>query len=139
NNDTVVGTQALRHLIDRMEEDPDIGICGSKLIYYHDQDTLQALGGGFFNKWFGTVTTIGGQESIDMTFSRDEIESRLDYIVGASMMVSEILVNKIGLLNEEYFLYYEEIDWAMRSKEEFNLGFAPQSVVYHKEGASTGG
>ena len=54
------------------------------------------------------------------------------------MLVTSDFIKKIGLMTEDYFLYYEEIDWAMRGKNSFKLGFAPQSIVYHKEGASTG-
>ena len=139
NNDTTVEPDALDHLINSMEADPEIGICGSKLVFYHQRDRLQALGGGYFNKWFGTVHTIGSQKPIDTTLDTNKIEARLDYIIGASMMVSRQFIEEVGLMNEEYFLYYEEIDWAMRAQEKFKLGLASQSIVYHKEGASTGG
>jgi len=42
-------------------------------------------------------------------------------------------------MNEDYFLYYEELDWAMRAKGKFLQGYAPESVVFHKQGASMGG
>src|SRR5699024_1368336 len=139
NNDTVVKADTLSHLVRRIERGTNIGICGSKLIYYHDRDKLQALGGGYFNKWLGTITTLGSQKSADISINLEEVETSLDYIIGASMLVTKEFLNEVGLLNEEYFLYYEEIDWAMRSGDQFQLGFAPKSIVYHKEGASTGG
>src|SRR5699024_601070 len=138
NNDTVVDREALSTLVEYMNGRPNIGICGSKLIYYHKQDTLQALGGGYFNKWLGTVTTLGNRQPIDRNFDKEEVEDSLDYIIGASMMVSKNFLEVVGLLNEDYFLYFEELDWAMRAKQKFSLGFCPQSIVYHKEGASTG-
>ena len=139
NNDTTVEPDALDHLVNRMEADPEIGICGSKLIYYHQRDRVQALGGGCFNKWLGTVHTIGDQQPVDSSFKLEKVEAKLDYIIGASMMVSRRFLKEVGEMNEAYFLYYEEIDWAMRAEGKFKLGFAPKSVVYHKEGASTGG
>ncbi|WP_372633799.1 glycosyltransferase family 2 protein [Fodinibius sp.] len=139
NNDTVVDRQALSHLVERIEEDAAIGICGSRLIYYHQRDTTQAWGGGRFNKWTGTIRSFGQNKPVDLMPDRRVIEKKMDYVVGASMLVSGRFIDRVGLLSEEYFLYYEEIDWAMRGEGQFSLGFAPGSIVYHKEGASTGG
>jgi GT2 family glycosyltransferase len=66
------------------------------------------------------------------------VEKKLDYVLGASMLVSSKFLSVIGLMNETYFLYYEEIDWATRAIGKFTLAYAPMSVVYHKEGASIG-
>ncbi|SMO50938.1 glycosyltransferase family 2 protein [Fodinibius sediminis] len=139
NNDTVVDPRALARLVDHMEENPDIGICGSRLIFYSQRDTTQAWGGGRFNKWLGTIRNIGQNKPADSLPSARVIEQEMDYVVGASMMVSRKFIDTVGLLREDYFLYYEEIDWAMRGSDSFSLGFAPGSIVYHKEGASTGG
>jgi GT2 family glycosyltransferase len=55
------------------------------------------------------------------------------------MFVTHDFISKIGLLCEDYFLFFEEIDWTIRGKNKnFKIGFAPNSVVYHKEGTSTG-
>jgi GT2 family glycosyltransferase len=42
------------------------------------------------------------------------------------------------MMQEDYFLYFEELDWATRGSGRFRLGYAPKSIVYHKEGASIG-
>lgn len=139
NNDAVVDEYALTALVDRMEEHEGMGICGSKLVYYDQRDIIQALGGGSYNKWLGITRNIAQNKPADIKVDRNQVEERLEYIVGASMLVSNKFINEAGLLCEEYFLYYEELDWAMRAGEKFSLGFAPQSVVYHKEGSSTGG
>jgi hypothetical protein len=54
------------------------------------------------------------------------------------MLVSKQFLQQIGLMEEDYFLYFEEIDWAMRAKDQFSLCYAPDSIVYHKEGGSIG-
>lgn len=54
------------------------------------------------------------------------------------MLVSRQFVEQIGLMSEDYFLYFEEVDWAVRAKGRFSLGYAPKSIVYHKVGASIG-
>ncbi|MGK7371041.1 MAG: hypothetical protein ACNS64_12575, partial [Candidatus Halalkalibacterium sp. M3_1C_030] len=139
NNDTVVDKNALGSLVKKMKIDGSIGICGSRLVYYHDRETIQALGGGRYNKWLGTTKHIGANEPASTDFAEEEIERRLDYIVGASMLVSKPFLEEVGLLSEDYFLYYEELDWAIRGKETFRLGYADNSLVFHKEGASIKG
>jgi len=47
-------------------------------------------------------------------------------------------VREVGLLSEEYFLYFEELDWAVRARGRYALGYAPAAVVYHREGGSIG-
>jgi len=62
----------------------------------------------------------------------------MDYVNGAAMLASRAFLEKIGLMEESYFLYFEELDWAMRAKGRFKLGYARESVIYHKEGSSIG-
>lgn len=125
NNDTIVHKDALKNLVQYSRKHINVGICGSKLMHYYAPDIVQALGGRY-NKIFGTVKHI--------IYSKDL--KKMDYVVGASMLISKKFIKKVGLLNESYFLYYEELDWAIRSKYEFQLGCALDSIVYHKEGAS---
>ncbi|MDF0541258.1 glycosyltransferase family 2 protein [Sphingobium sp. H39-3-25] len=137
NNDTVVAPDSLTHLLDRSAEDDAIGICGSTLIYYDDRDVVQAIGGAF-NKRTGRARQIGSHASVDALPARDALEQDMDYVAGASMLVTRRFLEKVGLLNERYFLYYEEIDWSTRGQPVFKLGWAPKSHVFHKEGAAIG-
>jgi len=59
-------------------------------------------------------------------------------VVGASMLVSTPFLQSVGLMCEDYFLYFEEIDWAFRARGKFTLAYADASVVWHKEGGSIG-
>ena len=59
NNDTVVEPGALGRLVARAQSDPNIGMCGSTLIYYHNRDVVQAYGGGTYNKWLGLTKRLG--------------------------------------------------------------------------------
>ena len=62
----------------------------------------------------------------------------MNYVEGASMLVSRGFLKQIGLMCEDYFLYFEEVDWALRARGHFCLGYAPDSVIYHKVGKSIG-
>jgi len=138
NNDTVVEPDALARLMDRMGEDRSIGICGSTVLHYHERDRIQALGGGHYCRWIGLPWHHGRFTRWTGTVDRRRAESWLNYIEGASMLVSRRFLEQVGLMNEEYFLYFEELDWAVRAKGRFRLGYAPYSIVYHKVGASIG-
>lgn len=138
NNDTVVDPNALLSLVQRMQQRPDAGMCGSTLLYYDHPRIVQALGGSIYNQWTARGGHIGlGQNSDDLP-NCDTVERQMKYVVGASMIVSRVFLEQIGLMSEAYFLYSEEIDWATRARGRFSLAYAPLSIVYHKEGGSIG-
>ena len=128
NNDTIIAKNSLDELVNTMEEDHSIGICGSRLMYYDTPFQIQALGGKY-NKFLGTSSHIVEQKDLNT----------IDYVVGASMLVSKHFIETIGVMGQDYFLYYEDLDWSIRGKKLFKLACSLNSIVYHKEGASTGG
>ena len=139
NNDTVVEPDALEKLVRRCEGDKEIGICGSLLKFYDDRSAIQAVGGCRFNEVTGIASQTLGRYLPDSTvLDRTEYEAQMDYVCRASMLVSRAFLEEVGLMEERYFLYYEEIDWAVRAKGKFRLGIAIDSIVYHKEGSSIG-
>ena len=127
NNDTVVDSNSLSTLVKYMAENPDIGICGSRLMYEWDRSKLQGYG-GIYHYWTGESRYCKRKEDI----------RNIDFVIGASVFVSRAFLEEIGLMSEDYFLYYEEIDWATRAKGKFKLSCCVGSIVYHKEGASIG-
>ena len=139
NNDTTVVPDALARVVARAESDPTIGLCGSTLIYHHNQQMVQAFGGSTYNRFSGKSRHIAAFASLS-TVPTDptETEKAMSYVVGAAMLVRRAYLEEIGLMQEDYFLYYEEIDWCTRGKKKFRLGYAPDSHVFHKEGASIG-
>lgn len=140
NNDCIATPDSLSAMIDRMKSDVAIGICGSTLIYEHDRKTIQALGGATYNKYLGASRSIGAfKELQNVDISEDEVEARMSYVIGASMLVSNALIKKIGMMDERYFLYSEEHDWAYRSLlAGYKLAHARNSIIYHRHGASIG-
>jgi GT2 family glycosyltransferase len=137
NNDTEVEPDALSALRRRMTENQLIGICGSTLVYYDNRALVQALGGRF-NRWLVRPEQLAALSSRDKLPPREEIERQLAYVIGASMLVTRAFVESVGPMSDDYFLYYEEIDWAIRGQPDFQLAWAPDSIVYHKEGRSIG-
>lgn len=139
NNDTVVTPGALAQAVARMAQRPDIGLCGSTLVYEHDRQTVQALGGSAYSRWTGRTRHLGARGQLaDVPADPTATEAVMACVVGAAMLVRREWLETVGLLCEDYFLYFEEIDWATRAAGRFRLGWAPGSIVYHKEGASIG-
>lgn len=138
NNDTVVRPDALSCLVRRMNERSDAGICGSTLVYYDNPTKVQAWGGCDYNRWFARGGNLGNFTDAATLPDADAVERQLGYVVGASMLVRKAFLEQIGFMNEQYFLTFEEIDWATRAKGRFTLAYAPGSVVYHREGGATG-
>lgn len=138
NNDTLVFELSLQALVERMQRDPAIGMCGSTLVYFQPENIIQGFGGRF-SPLLGRGGPIGVGRAIDDIPPFAEVEARMDYVIGASMLVSRQFVERVGPMDERYFLYFEELDWAYRARRAgFRLAWAPDSVVIHKEGAAIG-
>lgn len=139
NNDTLVEADALTQLVAKMQRDPGLGLCGSTLLYEAQRDRVQALGGARYNRWLGSVRHLGQHQPRAQPIDEGAVEAQLDYLIGASLLASRAFLEQVGLLQDDYFLYFEELDWAARARGRFRLGYAAKSVVYHKEGSSIGG
>ena len=138
NNDTVMKTNALTEMVKRMRAGPNNGICGSTLLYYDAPDTVQELGGCIYYKWLGIARRIGRFQSAEKPVDATQVEKRMNYVSGTSSLVSKSFLQEIGLMSEDYFLFYEEIDWATRANGRYAMLFAPESKIYHKKGMATG-
>lgn len=138
NTDTIVDPQALRHLVARAQDDARIGIVGSTLIHYWEPDSIQATGGGSFDADTTSTKHLGaGLPLAGAPLDRGAIEAKTAYVIGASMLVSAAFLREVGLMCEDYFLYFEELDWAIRGSGKFALAYSPASLVYHKVGGSS--
>ena len=138
NNDVVVSPDSLQHLHAYHLEHPEAGIIGSKLMFYHQPKRIQAIGGKY-NKYFATTRHVGEFELDQGQYDHGGIVQQIDYPVGAALFVSKAFMESVGLLSEDYFLYFEEIDWVSRGRHlGWQLGYCWQSVVFHKEGGATG-
>lgn len=137
NTDTAVPPDALAALLQRAQSDPALGMVGSTLVYYGEPGKVQALGGAIHPRTMQPYHLGGGVGVGERAADAAAVERQMRYVVGASMLVTRAFVQAIGPMAEDYFLYYEEIDWAQRARGRFGLGFAPDSVVYHKGGATS--
>ncbi|MDX3911250.1 MAG: glycosyltransferase family 2 protein [Sphingobium sp.] len=140
NNDTFVDWHALRALVGQVAKDTSIGICGAKVLYSQDEGQVQTLGGGRFLPYRARCEQIGEGLPANAPVDARSIEAQLSYVNGAAAFVRRELIEQVGYMDEGYFLYWEELDWATRALKsgKFRLGFCPNAIVYHQVGASTG-
>lgn len=140
NSDTFVEPDALEHLLERANCDDRTDCVGSTLCSMEPAGMVQCLAGGSFNRLLGSTSYLGyGMLRDDVhTSMRAIIEKNLDYIVPASLFVTRGCLEKVGLFAEDYFLYYEDVDWAVRAlAARFKPAWAPSSVVHHREGGAS--
>lgn len=132
NNDTIVSSQFLKILIDFMEEDNHIGICGPCILEYDEKDIVQSAGGNI-NFLSGNVNPLYNGKKIDDLPK----EIMCDYVGGACLIVSKDVLNNIGLIPEDYFLFFEETDWCYQAKRSgYNIVCKTDAMIWHKGSAS---
>lgn len=137
NNDTVVASDALSVLIAHGIAYPDQGIIGSTLLYYYSPDIVQGVG-GWLDQCRAKAGHIGTGLMINQLPDLNDIERELAYVMGASMFVRRTTYDIIGGMSEDYFLYYEELDWARQLPSGITQGWSRNALVFHKEGGSIG-
>lgn len=137
NNDTIVRPNTLSELVRVATLDSEYAIIGSTLIYYDYDDLVQGVGARY-NLLTARVEQMGNKTKVSELEGPEQVEPKIDFVIGASMFVSRTHVKSAGFLDHQYFLYFEELDWAKRVAKGKKLGWAPASIVYHKEGASIG-
>lgn len=134
NNDTVVDREALKALVTEAESGDAVGMVGSKILY-HDAPGRIWFAGGEVNTRTGRTRHAGMNEvdSIRWNAPRD-----VDYASGCSMLVSRGIVEDIGLMDEIFFMYFEDLDWCARARNSgWRIRYQPKSQVWHKVSQSS--
>lgn len=112
----------------------NFSLMGCRTIYYEQPDQIQTQG-GHVSKWTATCSQDGYSLSPRSTPLPNS--SDLDFVTGANMVASRRFIEQSGLMVEDYFLYYEEVDWAFR-RGTLPLLIVPSAIVYHHGGTSIG-
>jgi GT2 family glycosyltransferase len=136
NNDTEVDPGFLEPLVAKCESNKNIGGVSPKIKFFYQPDTIQFCGQAPMNHY--TMRSYGyGYGAIDEgQFDRD---IPTHFVHGAAMMIPRSVIEKVGLMPEAYFLYYEELDWGTQIKHAgFELWYVHNSTILHKESISTG-
>lgn len=135
NPDTLPDQPALSALVARLQQGDCQAVGG---IQYFSDGTVQSQGGRW-RPWLARAVSIGHGRQLSAPIWPPTIEAAMNYITGASMLVSRTFRDQVGPMREDYFLYCEEVEWCLRARAKgLKLGFAPGAHVLHNQGASTG-
>lgn len=136
NPDTLPQPMALAALVRRAEASGK-AMVGSTILEAEDEARVRFRGGLRWQISLARPVAIGLGDRLSATCDLAAVEQLMDSPSGASMYVTRSCVEKIGLMDDAYFLFYEDIDWGVRAKM-LGLGYAHESVVGHKRGTTTG-
>jgi len=129
NPDTVPDCGALTPLVELAESDPRIGAVGSILLEMDHPERIQAWGGGQVLLNWGMIRLLTSSHQA----------KALSYISGASLLIRRAALERVGLLDEGFFMYAEDADYGLRlTKAGFKLAVAEGSRVLHRGGTSWG-
>ena len=147
NNDTIVDSNALTLL--GAFDDPSVGVAGSKIYFqagheYHknrytkkEQGKVFWYAGGYVD-WPNMYASHKGVDEVDQ--GQYEGVSDTPFVTGCSCMISRKAIETVGMLDEKYYLYLEDLDFCLRAiREKFRLVYYPSSVVWHANAGSSGG
>ncbi len=143
NPDTRIHPGAGRALIDFLEQHEQAGMAGSRL---EDEDGTPQISAFRFHNPISEFTGAFQLGLLDRVFQQRLVPMpladhpfRADWLAGASMMMKARLIDDIGLMDESYFLYFEEVDYCHAAgRHGWQIWYVPDSRVYHAVGAATG-
>lgn len=137
NNDTEVTAGLIGKLVSSMEANPRIGMISPKIHYFDQPEMLQYTGYTPMNYYTARNACIGQFEQDRGQY--DFLTGVTGYAHGAAMMISREAWKKTGGMAENYFLYYEELDWCERiRKAGYEIHVDLSALIYHKESVSVG-
>ena len=134
NNDTEVKPNFLSLLEAKMNSDDKLAATQPLILNFKNKDTIWNAGGSF-NTFFGlTKTRLKG-----MIFNPQlNIETSTQWITGCCILVKTSVVKQVGLLDNRFFAYFEDVDWSIRMTNlGYKLAVVPESIIYHHTSGST--
>jgi GT2 family glycosyltransferase len=136
NNDTYLKDFNISALIDRLNSSDEIGMVCPKIRFAWENNPIQFAGYTPLSRITLRNKAIGYNEQDKGQYNEDH---PTPYAHGAAMMAKREAIEKVGVMPECYFLYYEELDWSMMFRRAgFQIWYEPACTVFHKESRSTG-
>jgi GT2 family glycosyltransferase len=134
NNDTVVASDAVVELLKSAR--PGVGIVAPKILYRDAPEIIWSMGGRRNGITLEVADAARGKR--DLQEWPPEIDQ--DQVAGCAMLLSRAVIERVGLLDERFFLYYEDADYCVRVKRAgFRILVCPRAIVWHKVAVSSGG
>ncbi len=150
NNDVVVDPDFLKHLLDFSQKNPQVGAVSPKIYFapgyefHQDRYSKNEIGRVIWSvgSTIDWNNIIGGNYGIDEVDNGqfDRPRTDLPAVNGCCLLVPSAVFKKVGLISEDYFLYYEDIDFGEQIlRSGYKLGYQPLSRIWHLNSASSSG
>jgi len=128
DNDVILDRNSLKEMIKCAEQDNTTGIVGGKVFYFSDKKRLHLVGSKISPFYAGGRGI--GKFKLDTEAYNKNLE--LDAVNGCMMLVKRRLIDEIGLMDESYFLYYDDLDWSLSaSRNSFKSIYCAKAVAFH--------
>ncbi len=135
NNDTVVDPDFMLELVLTGESSDKIGFIGAKTYLYNKENILQAAGGGDVDFKHGVVQELASNKEDNGDY---DIYMEIDYVGGACLMCKREVIDTIGALDNNFFMYWEDVDWCLKGlKYGYKSVYSYKSKIWHKYGSSS--
>lgn len=132
NNDTVVDADAITCLMAELK--PGVGAVGPAIFYYHQPTRIWSIGGGIHPMRLEMT----GNHGVGDVLPESPIKQM--FISGCALLLPRATIDKVGLLDERFFMYYEDLDYSLRiGQSGLMLLLAPRAHILHKVSVSSGG
>ena len=134
NNDTEVTETFILPLVERIEKDHSLGAVQPLILNFSNKSIIWNAGGKL-NKFLGITSTRLNNNKLNSSIVFDDYT---DWISGCCILIKSEILTKVGLLDEKFFNYYEDVDWSLRMKNlGYDLGFVKESIIYHHGSSSS--
>ena len=134
NNDVVVQKGFLEPMVGMLERDAGIGVVNGKVFYLSEPGKLfSAL--GEFNRWMCTGLNVGRDAAGCRSTT---LECDVDYVCGVLLLVRREVFETVGLLEESFFMYFEDVEFSRRVLKRYRLAYTARAIAYHKSGGGKG-
>lgn len=136
NNDTEFTPGLIEGMLEAFSKYPDAGMVSPKFHYFFHKGVIEYAGYNTVNVFTGRNAMVGCREEDKGQY--DEMKET-NYAHGGGMMVPRKVIEEVGALPEDFFIYYEEFDWSEQIKRKgYKIYYQPKSLIYHKESMTTG-
>ncbi len=137
NNDTEITAELIKTLVNELNSNSLIGLISPLILYFEDKELVQYAGFTPLNYVTARNACIGQFDKNSGQYNH--INEETGFIHGAAMMCRKKDLEKAGKMEENYFLYYEELDWCEKFKRlGKKMWFCGKTAIYHKESISVG-
>jgi GT2 family glycosyltransferase len=136
NNDTIVDAHMLDYLVGVAESDSSIGMAGPTMLFFDQPETIWCAGNSI--DWTNGETS-RLREGDSLSTVKDASLENVDFITSCAVLIKRAVFEQVGLMDERYFIYYDETDWFARAAASgWRSVYVPWAKMWHKVSASMG-